>query len=259
MKQAFAIPAVLAVLTAPVAADLTLTSQVTGEGLAKTATGQTVTYVKGLKMRNDSNAGGRSTSTLIDIEGQRMISLHHDKKEAQVFEMSTLREGMGQALQTAPAASVTPNGETREIAGRQCDGYDMSVTMGMTVGPDKSLKMTMSGPVFIAKGAPGTEDLQRFYTAAAERGFVMSDPQSAKAAPQQAQGMTELYRKIAEIGGVPYSMQMSMTVDGSGPMADMMSKMMGNMSFSNTVVSANTDAIGDDIFEIPAGYTVRND
>jgi hypothetical protein len=257
MKQWVTMAAALALMTAPLRADVTMTSQVTGEGLAKMAEGQSVTYIKGLKMRTDSNVGGSSRTTLFDVEAQRMVSIDHGKKEAEVWDLAAFRRDMGQAVKAAPAASVTPNGQTREIAGQQCDGYDMSISMGMAAGPDPSLTMVMSGPVFIAKGAPGSEDLKQFYLAAAERGFIMSDPKSAKAAPQQAQGMTELYRKIAEIGGVPYSMEMSMKVEGGGPMAGMMSKMLGNSKFVNTVVSVTTEDVSADMFEIPDGYQVN--
>ncbi len=62
----------------------------------------------------------------------------------------------------------------------------------MALGGDATMTMVMTGPVFIAKGAPGSADYAKFYLAAAEKGFIMSDPRAAKGAPQQVKGMTEL-------------------------------------------------------------------
>lgn len=252
--------AVLAVCVAtPAFADVTVTSQVAGKGAAKMAAGQTVTYIKGLKMRADSTAGGSNTSVILDVENQKMITLDHAKKQAQVHNMAELRQNLDKAMKGGvPAATVTPNGRTAEVAGQTCTGYDILMTMPMAVGPDPSMKMSMSGPVCIARGAPGTDDFTRFYLAAAERGFIFSDPRAAKAAPQQSRGMAELYRRMAEIGGIPYRMEMSMKVEGQGPMADMMNKMMANSSFTTTVQSVTTDAIPADRFDVPAGYAVQS-
>lgn len=247
-----------ACLATPAFADVTVTSQVAGKGAAQMAAGQTITYIKGLKMRADSTVAGRNTSVILDVENQKMITLDHAKKQAQVHSMADLRKNMDQAMKAGPpAASVTPNGQTEEVAGQTCTGYDVRMSMPMAMGPDPGMKMSMSGPVCIARGAPGTEDFTRFYLAAAERGFIFSDPRAAKAAPQQSQGMAELYKQMAEIGGIPYRMEMSMKVEGQGPMADMMNKMMANSSFTTTVQSVTTDAIAADRFDVPAGYAVQ--
>jgi hypothetical protein len=49
---------------------------------------------------------------------------------------------------------------------------------------------------------------------------------------------------------------MDMTVEGTGQMADMMRQMMGGMKVTTKVTSLTTNAIGDDAFKIPEGYTV---
>lgn len=249
--------ALAACVATPAFADVTVTSQVTGRGAAKMADGQTVTYIKGLKMRADSTAGGRNTSVIIDVDGQKMVTLDHGSKQAQVHDLARLRQDLSQAMKGGPAgASLTPNGRTEQVAGRSCTGYDVAIAMPMAVG-DGNLKMTMSGPVCIAQGAPGTADFTRFYVAAAERGFILSDPATAKASPQQSQGMTELYRQMAATGGIPYRMEMSMKVEGSGPMVPMMNKMMANAAFVTTVQNVTTDEIPADRFEVPAGYAVK--
>jgi hypothetical protein len=70
--------------------------------------------------------------------------------------------------------------------------------------------------------------------------------------------MTALYKAIAETGGIPYAMETAMKVDGGGPMAGMMNKMMGGSSFSQTVTAVSTEAIAADKFAVPADYKVKD-
>jgi hypothetical protein len=46
-----------------------------------------------------------------------------------------------------------------------------------------------------------------------------------------------------------------MTIEGTGQMAEMM-KQMGAMKITQKVSSITTDAIADDMFKVPAGYTI---
>ncbi len=259
MIRTFCAVVVVGLLAAPAVADVTLTSQVTGKGIGKAAESQSITYIKGLKMRTDSTLGGTPTSTIIDVETQKFISINHKKKEASVIDMAQFRHELDKSVKGGEAkASLKPNAEKKEIAGRACHGYDISVAMPMAIGDDTSMTMVMTGPVFIAKGAPGSADYAAFHHAAAERGFIMTDPRAAKGAPQQTKGMTELYKAMADTGGIPYFMEMNMKIEGGGPMAGMMNKMMGGSAFSNTVTAVSTDAIPGDKFEIPAGYKVKD-
>jgi hypothetical protein len=245
-------------LATPVFADVTMKSTMSGKGAGKLADGESTSYIKGLKMRTDSTIGGALTSVIIDIESQKFISINHKKKEAQVYDMAKFRQDLDKTIKGAQAkSSLKPNGETREISGRACTGYDMNIAVPMAMGEGMDMTMVMSGPVFIAKGAPGTDDFKRFYLAAAEKGFIASDPRAAKGAAQQTKGMTELYRAIAETGGIPYLMESGVKVEGGGPMAGMMSKMMGGAGFTQTITSVTTDAVAAEKFDIPADYKVK--
>lgn len=259
MKRTFCISALCLCMASPALADVTVTSQVTGKGIAKGGAGQSVTYIKGLKMRADTTSGNDAMSTIMDLDGQKFISLDHKKKEALVFDMAEFRQIVDKGMKGgAVDASLKPNGQTKDVAGKSCTGYDVAVTMPLAAGEGAEMKMVLTGPVYIAKGAPGTEDYKKFYLAAAEKGFIASDPRQAKGAPQQTKGMTELYKSIADSGGIPYFMEMAMKIDGGGPMAGMMNRMMGGAAFSNTVTAVSTDAIAADRFDIPAGYKVKD-
>jgi hypothetical protein len=249
---------IVSALATPAFADVTITSQVTGKGLGKAAESQSITYIQGMKMRTDSTLADSPASTIIDLEAQKFISVNHKKKEVQVYNLAEFRQTMEKSVSTSAAkTSMTPNGQKKEIAGKSCDGYDLSVSIPMKLGGDAEMMMVMTGPVFVAKNSPGAADYKKFYLAAAEKGFIASDPRVAKGAPQQAKGMTEMYRAMAE-AGVAYSMEMSMKIEGGGPMSSMMNKVMGGTAFTNTVTALSTDPIAADKFQVPSGYNVKD-
>ncbi|HEX7084716.1 MAG TPA: hypothetical protein VF198_00015 [Vicinamibacterales bacterium] len=256
MKRTILCAALALLVAAPAAADVTIKLQQTGKGIGKAAEAPAVTYIKGHRMRQDQTLNDTPMTTIIDVDGQKFISINHKKKEAEVYDMTQFRQSLDKATQGASIeASMKPNGQTKTIAGRECTGYDVSIAMPMAAGAD--MRLVMSGPACIAKGAPGAEDFKAFYLAAAEKGFVMSDPRAAKGAPQQTKGMTELYKSLAD-AGLPYEMSMSIKVEGGGPMAGMMNRMFNNSAFTQTVTEVATGAIGDDVFAIPAGYKVKD-
>lgn len=258
MPRILCTAAMVGLLATPAFADITLKSTMTGKGFGKMADGESVSYIKGLKMRTDSTFGGSPTSIIIDVESQKFISINHKKKEAQVYDMAKFRQDLDKTLKSSEAkSSLKPNGEKREVSGRACTGYDMSVSVPWAMGEGMEMTMVMSGPVFIAKGAPGSADYAKFYLAAAEKGFIASDPRQAKGAAQQTKGMTELYKAIAETGGIPYQMETGVKIEGGGPMAGVMGKMMGGSGFTQTITSVATDHVSADTFEIPADYKVK--
>jgi hypothetical protein len=261
MVRSLCTAAFIGLLATPTFADVTLKSTMSGKGFGKMADGESVAYISGLKMRTDSTFGGTPTSIIIDLEAQKFISINHKKKEAQVYDMAKFRQDLDQAMKQGEAkASLKPNGEKRDVSGRACTGYDMNVAVPFAMGgggEGMEMTMVMSGPVFIAKGAPGSAEFAKFYLAAAEKGFIASDPRQAKGAASQTKGMTELYKAIAETGGIPYLMETGVKIEGAGPMAGMMSKMMGGSGFTQTITSVETVAIPADKFGIPADYKTK--
>jgi hypothetical protein len=241
-------------LAGPAFADVTVTSQVSG----KTGTGETIVYVKGLKMRSDANLGGMQVSTIFDLEAQKFITLNHGKKEAVITPMSELQETMQKATNGGkPTTSLKPNGQTKEVAGLNCTGYDSLISMPMALGNGMDMTIVMMGPVFIAKNAPGSADFAKFYRGAAEKGFVLADPREAKAPGSPGRGMSDLYTAIADTGGIPYYMELSMKVEGGGPMAAIMGKSMSGPMMTSTVTNVATSDIPATTFDVPAGYKVK--
>ena len=96
----------------------------------------------------------------------------------------------------------------------------MEVTVPAAMGGNKDQQMTitLTGPVWIVKDAPGAAEYNRFYLTAAEKGWIFSDPRAAKGQPGQAKAMAEMYKQFAEIGGIAYEteMQIKMGMGGGG-------------------------------------------
>jgi hypothetical protein len=118
------------------------------------------------------------------------------------------------------------------------------------------MTVTLEGPMWLVKGAPGTADYSRFYKTAADSGFIFTDPNAAKAQPGQSKAMAEVYRQIASLGGIPYEQTMNIKMSGSGPMGGLMGRM-GNLTITNTVDSIDTGALADAMFAPPPDFKLN--
>jgi hypothetical protein len=207
-------------------------------------------------MRTDMVQGDTTRSMIFDTDTQKLYSFDSKKKEADVWDMQAFAANMNKSVDTAGMkASVKANGKTKDIAGKSAAGYDMEITVPSDMG---GMKMTviLTGPMWIVKGAPGTADYINFYKSAVEKGWIFSDPRAAKGSPGQAKAMAEMYRQLAETGGVPYETEMSVKMGGDGPMAGVMARM-GGITATSTVQSVDTAAIDVAMFAPPAGYKLK--
>src|SRR5262249_2273355 len=173
-------------MTGQAMADVTITATQKGKGMMASAmTGEAVTRIKNGKMRSDSLQGDTPTSTLIDLDGQRMAVLNHKAKEATVSDLSQLQASMGKMTNNNVKATVTPTGRRQEVAGRGCDEYQMEMIVPAFADPSSPIMVTTSGPFCIVKDSPGKADYAAFYLKAAEKGFIIAgDPRQAKAQPR---------------------------------------------------------------------------
>ncbi len=259
MKRVF-VGAILAVgLTLPVHADVTLKQTTSGKGMGISGNTAGVTYIKGNKMRTDVVMGDKTQTMIFDVDAQKLYMFDSKKKEADVWDMAAFGADLSKSVDMSGAkGSVKANGQTKQIAGHAAAGYDMVVSMESAMGGSKDMSMTvtLSGPVWIVKNAPGSADYARFYKAASDKGWIFSDPRGAKAQPGQAKAMAEMYRQIAETGGIPYETNVQIKMSGSGPMAGLLSRM-GNVTMATTVDSVDVAPLADTLFAPPAGYKLN--
>jgi hypothetical protein len=246
-------------LSASLHADVTLKQTTEGSGLGLSGKASATVYIKGNKMRTDTVLGDKTQSTIFDLDGQKMYVFDSKKKEADVWDMAAFGDELSKNVDVAGAkASMTPNGQTKQVAGRNATGYDVMVSVQSAMGGSKDLNMTVTlqGPMWVVKGAPGTADYANFYKAAVDKGWIFSDPRAAKAQPGQAKAMAQMYKQMAETGGIAYESNVQVKMGGSGPMAGLLARM-GNVTMNTVVDSVETGPLADDLFAPPAGYKLN--
>ena len=259
MKRAFLATVLGLGLALPAHADVTLKQTTGGKGMGISGNASGATYIKGNKMRSDVVMGTRRRRRFSMSMPRRCTYFDSKKKEADVWDMATFGAELSKTVDMSGAkASVKPNGQTKQIAAHSAAGYDMEVSMQSAMGGSKDMTMTvtLSGPIWIVKNAPGSADYARFYKAAVEKGWIFSDPRGAKAQPGQAKAMAEMYKQMAEIGGIPYETNVQIKMSGSGPMAGLLSKI-GSVTMTSTVDSVEVAPLADDLFAPPAGYKLN--
>lgn len=240
-------------------ADVKLVAEMTGKMMGRSPSGQTVTFIKGNKMRTDQAMGGAELSTIMDVDTGELITINHKNKEAEVWNIADLARTMQDVGVSAAGVDVkiTPTGESKEVAGYKATGYDLNVSVKSAMAGQQGMEITVSisGPAFLSTDAPGARDYANFYTAAADKGFFFGDPRAAKAQPGNAKGMMALYRTMAD-KGIPLESKQVIKLSGDGPMAAVFAKM-GGGEINSTVTSVSADPIAADVFTVPAGYKVK--
>lgn len=248
--------AVVGLCAGEVHADAVLAARTGGKGLGMVLEGETVTYIRGAKMRSDAMVRGDNLSTIIDLDQQIFISINHKKREAEIWDMANFATELRKITDSDVKVDLKPTGETREILDQRCEGYEARVAVTFALGdPDQRMTILMAGPMWVARNSPARADYSAFYTAAADKGLFFGDPRAVKAQPGQARGMTALYRRLAEIG-VVYASELQIRFEGSGMMAAMMNKM-GGSTMTTTVTKVAAEAVPDDVFSVPAGYKTK--
>ena len=236
-------------------ADVKLVAQMTGRMAGRTASGETVTLIKGTKMRTDQTMGGAQLSTIVDLETGKLTTINHKEKQFEVWDVADLGRALKDASEDSRVAKVRlePNGETKEIAGLEATGYQLNVSVASQAPNGAMMTVNISGPTFLSMTAPGASEYANFYRAAADKGIFFGDPRAAKAQPGSAKAMMAVYQTMAE-KGMPLESTHSMKLAGDGPMAGNFANV-GGAEIKSTATSVSDAPLADDVFEVPAGYT----
>lgn len=273
MKRWLSTFVVFAVFSAVVRADVTIVQTMTMEGGMASMAGQnvtpkTTTRIKGLKSRTDIELPNGGISTIADLVAKQITILRHDQKTAQIV----IAPAPGTAsTTTAPPitgtmkmdASVTPTGKSQVIDGFKCDEFSFTTTMSMAevgganVPPEaaammKDMSMVMKGSMWVTKDAPGGAEYLTYQNALASADLSAA---AAGLSGMSLPGMEKMMKAMASVNGLAYMTEMTMTIEGSGPMADMM-RQMGAMKMTTRTTSISAAPISEDVLKVPAGYTV---
>ena len=235
--------------------------------------GQSVSSIKGTRMRVETTMSGQAVAmmpnaepgkpvkrvTIVDAARRQMTVLDEATKTATIYDLSKIAGQMQQAGGPSDVkVSMTPTGQRRQILGRTCAEYRLAVTMAVTppMGGGPSMTITLGGPTWIAKDAPGTAEFAAFYKSAGESGLFF-EPGGGGANNPQARGMAAMYSALADTGGIPYEQVIQVNMEAAdSQMADMM-RQAGRPSTTMTVTGVSTDPIPDELFAVPAGYTTK--
>lgn len=272
MKRWLTTIAAVALCSAVLRADVTVVQTTSVEGgmaaMAPSAntSSKTTVFVKGMKSRSEISGGPISLITIIDATTGQITVLRPDQKTATIVSPKPPATGTASST-TLPAGSVDASmkatGKSQVIDGVKCDEYvfttamDLSSFAGGQAPPEaaamlQGLKMNVAGSLWVSKEVPGAAEYVAFQKAAAA-----SDLSAAAmgAAGISMPGMDKMLKAMGSINGLAYMSEMTMSVEGTGQVADMM-KQMGAMKIITKTSSISADPISDDLFKVPDGYTV---
>ena len=278
MKRWLATTLAVLVCSAALRADVTIVQTTTVEGgmaaMAAQAGGgnmspKMTTRLKGQRTRTDVETGPMNIATIMDLASKQVIILRHDQKTATISTVpaNTTPEVAAAAKDAAASmkldASVTPTGKSQVIDGLKCDEYTFTTKMNMgemsgrQVPPEaaammQGVTMLMEGSMWVAKDVPGAAEYLAFQKSAASSEMAAA---AMGASGVNVPGMEKLVKAMSAVQGLTYLTEMTINIEGSGQLADMM-KQMGAMKVTTRVNSVKTDAISDDVFKVPEGYTV---
>lgn len=249
------VPLVALALVESAWADLTLKGTGSGSGIGLSSEGSTVTYLKGGKMRSDWTKEGRTRSSILDLDAQKMIVLDHEKKKAEIYDLSELAASLKSVSDSEIKAELKPTGKTRELMGRSCQEYLIRIVAPYKAATGENVETIFSGPAWVSKDSPGIADYRAFYLKAAEKGLLFTPPTAAKSDPGRAKGMILLFKELAK-AGIPYQSDIAVQISGTGLMAQMMSKV-GSMKMASTIKEVSTAPLSSGLFEIPSDYKTK--
>jgi hypothetical protein len=274
MKRWFTTFLAVAVCSTVLSADVTVVQTTTVEGgMAAMAPGANMSpkitvSVKGMKSRTEMEAGPVSMITIVDVPARQITLLRPDQKTATIVSTAPKPAAGTTSTTTTPVtvsldASVKPTGKSQVIDGFKCDEFSFTTTLDMAgfgggqVPPEaaammQGVKMVMAGSLWVTKDAPGAAEFSAFQKASASSDMAAA---AANAAGISMPGMEKMVKAMGSIDGLAYLTEMTMNIEGTGQVAEMM-KQMGAMKITTKTNSIKTDSVSDDLFKVPEGYTV---
>jgi hypothetical protein len=240
---------VLAAMSVPALADLTIRQEAFEDpdhGVLR----ETL-YIKGDKLRLDIVGHDGQSSQIIDLGTGKHIVLIPMIREAWVDTLARVDRAA-----TPPRIEVRRTGELQQIAGRSAQVHEVTVRLHGTEG---DMWRELKARVAIVADSPGAAEYQSFFVAAPEysaslRGAEYADGKGNPYDPSSnVRAIAELYRAIAETGGVAYEVVTQFRWAGTSPMVARFNKNPENPHRS-TVKSVSTQPLSDALFTVPKGY-----
>jgi len=267
MPRLVTLLAMLLLCAGPAAADVTVTQTMTIEGTMAPMMGgaapRMVTRIKGLQSRTDVEVMNQTIATITDLARQQVIILNGASRTAQIVKPGALPETGAPVTMPKLDLSFKATGRSQVIEGARCDEHAFTMSINMAeagasgqMPPEvaaamKDVRMAMTGSVWIATSGPGVEDYVRFQKAATDAKMIAALTGMKPGA--QPGGLEQLMAASSAAPGLPYLSEMTMVFEGTGKMVEMM-KQMGPIKMTQRTTAVSTDALPDDLFQVPGDY-----
>ena len=256
-RKRLAAALMLVLLTpAPNAASVVITSTLVTLINGKTTRLQLVHTVDGTRMHvqliRPDEPGRQGLVDIYDSATGRIVFLDLDKQQAEVHAAPSAAAQVEKDLASElVTVDLKATGRARELLGARCEEYTFMVRAPLTGGAT----LVRSGSAWIAREAPGVDEYVAFFRGAGSVlvGGSVRMPKTVLAVDRTD---TELYRRLAGLGGIPYAMEMKLEVEGTGLAARMLR---GALTWSEavTTTAVDTSAVPEVTFAIPAGWKTR--
>ncbi|MFI5184034.1 MAG: hypothetical protein ACHQNV_06530 [Vicinamibacteria bacterium] len=241
-------------------ADVTITETVSQNLAGRSAKFTQVTLIRGSSMRVDASVDDIRSTWVYDAAGGSITRLDPVKREAQVEDAALAAADLEQELGGRVSTDLSATGRTRMLLAAPCDEYNFLIRMSL--GPNATEAVVMQGQAWVAKGGPGLPDYLAFQRSAAERHLVFSDRGGTESGDPHlalalARGQTELRRRLADLGGMPYAIRLTIKRQQGTLLALVDQRLRGSQS--TATMSVTTDAIPGDMLAVLSDSTTVRD
>ena len=229
----------------PSRADVSVTFTVAKSCAGMITNTKRVMYFKDAKLRIDDFAGTAVSTRILDLRSGTAIIIDHEHHAAAT---SKLGEYGRVTAQRSAASRITvamrPSGEAREILGKTCNGYDLVVS---------SSDIRANARYWDNGDAPGSSEYHAFWKASKGRCLPVEGWSSNPIATSQNAVISEIFRRMAESGGIPNECEMRFELSERSPAASHPNGVVDALTFR--IVDISTSSIADGVFAVPSGYT----
>lgn len=235
-------------------ADLTLLGRSSVAALGGFTAGQEALMIKQKMMRRDVLDRGRAYSYLFDFSARRITVIDHGLRQAEVHLLEDAKVSSAKAAKLGYKLDLDKTGRQHAMKHWQCVEYTLQAAMPAEIGGEKAT-FQLAGSVWLAKDTPEQKEMETFRAAAATPEFLVGLPAVAKITEDQALGIGETIRRLANMGAL-CAFDVQSRYEGGGRMATLSQKVPTRLSL--TYDNFRTEALDANAFTIPSGYQVQN-
>jgi len=252
---------VASALAPAASADVTITETVSQTLAGHSARFTQVILIRGSSMRIDASVEDVRSTWIYDAAAGSITRLDPGKRETHTGDATLASAALDLALGGGHVSTdLSATGRTRMLLATPCDEYNFLIRMSL--GPDAKETVVLQGQAWVAKSGPGLPDYLAFQRSAAERHLVFSDRGGTESGDPHlalalARGQTELRRRLADLGGMPYAVRLTIRREEGTLLALVDQRLHGAQGTATT--SVTTDPIPGEMFAVPSDWTTVGD